>query len=236
MIDLIKIKSFPSFNNFNMQIQVTNSLKDRNDTLQVTKSEFPWVTNPIITSALDELKKVVFNENDCAYIKSLGIEVPFNSGAEAVEFIKKSNLRIGFADTGSDSIHAQYDFKENKILLNKKYQNTSDTADTLALAEAILHESGHAKDNDSESSIQEELNNLGMGALAHRFFEKKYPEIFNHSNTLIVNDGVNIYAKIFFDNDPNKKALKERVRQKYGLLPAGDKIHTPSALARDIKA
>ncbi|MBQ7450760.1 hypothetical protein IJS77_05020, partial [bacterium] len=140
-----------------------------------------------------------------------------------------------FNDTGADGIHAQYSYKENKIMLNKKYKNTSDTADVLALAEAILHESAHAKDNDAAGSIQEELNNLGLGVLAHRFFEKKYPSVFNYANTLIVKDGVNIYAKIFFDNDPDKKALKERVRQKYGILPAGDKIHPASKLALSIK-
>ena len=205
------------------------------DTLPMTRAEFPWVTNPIITSALDELKKVRFDENDVAYIKNLGVEPPFKSGQEAVDFIKHSNLRISFADTGAVGVHAQYDYSDNKILLNKKYQNTSDTADVLALAEAILHESGHAKDNDGGSSIQEELNNLGMGAIAHKYFEKKYPHIFNHANTPIVNDGVNIYAKIFFDSDSKKQALKERVRQKYGLLPAGDKIHPPTKLALEIK-
>ena len=165
----------------------------------------------------------------------MGLEIPFKSGEDAVKFIKSSNLRIAFDDTGADGIHAQYNYNENKIMLNKKYKNTADTADVLALAEAILHESAHAKDNDSASSIQEELNNLGMGALAHRFFEKKYPSVFNHADTLIVNDGVNIYGKIFFDNDPQKKALKERVRQKYGLLQAGDSVHPASEMALSIK-
>ena len=205
------------------------------DTLSSTKAEFPRVVNPIITSALDELKKVKFSLADITYLKNMGLEIPFKSGADAVEFIKTSNLRISFDDTGAEGIHAQYNYNENKIMLNKKYKNTSDTADVLALAEAILHESAHAKDNDGASTIQEELNNLGMGVLAHRFFEKKYPEVFNHANTLIVNDGVNIYARIFFDKDPQKIALKERVRQKYGLLPAGDELHPASKLATDIK-
>ena len=226
------INNFSRFENFVPEIQLSPKFVD---TLSLTKADFDWVKNPIITSALDELRHVVFDSKDVEYIKSLGLEVPFNSGEEAVNFIKKSNLRIGFADTGGDGIHAQYDYTENKILLNKKYQNTSDTADVLALAEAILHESGHAKDNDAESSVQEELNNLGMGALAHRFFEKKYPQIFNNVNTLIVNDGVNVYARIFFDADSNKKALIQRVKQKYGLLPAGDKMHTASPLALKIK-
>ena len=226
-------KTFYNFTNTPLGKQILNNTID---TLPQTKAEFPWVANPIITSALDELKQVKFDPNDVNYIKSMGLEIPFESGEDAVNFIKTSNLRIGFADTGADGIHAQYDYRENKILLNKKYQNTSDTADVLALAEAILHESGHAKDNDEASSIQEELNNLGMGALAHRFFEKKYPQIFDYSNTLIVNDGVNIYAKIFFDNSPDKKALIKRVRLKYGLLPAGDNIHKPSPLAYIIKS
>lgn len=229
-------KPFSTFMLPTPQKSVTTSfIKNTEDTLSTTRAEFPWATNPIIISALDELKKVTFDKKDTEYIKNLGLELPFDSGKQAVEFIKNSHLRIAFEDTGSANIHAQYDFIDNKILLNKRYQNTSDTADVLALAEAILHESCHAKDNDSASSIQEELNNLGMGALAHRFFEKKYPSIFNKANTLIVNDGVNVYAKIFFDNDPNKKALKERIREKYGLLPVGDNIHKPSALAFEIK-
>ena len=235
MIEQVSVKPFSTFNIQHLKPQANNFPLTYNDTLSITKSDFPWVENPIITSALDELRKVRFNSEDVNYIQSLGINIPFQSGEEAVQFIKNSNLRIGFADTGAEGIHAQYDYKENKILLNKKYKNTSDTADVLALAEAILHESGHAKDKDAASSIQEELNNLGIGALAHRFFETKYPEIFNHANTLIVNDGVNIYARIFFDNDVNKKALKERVRQKYGLLPAGDTVHYPTPLALEIK-
>ena len=205
------------------------------DTLQITKAEFPWAVNPIIISALDELKKVKFDLKDVVYLQHLGLKIPFKSGEEAVNFIKSSNLRISFDDTGAEGIHAQYNYNENKIMLNKKYKNTSDTADVLALAEAILHESCHAKDNDAASSIQEELNNLGTGALAHRFFEKKYPSVFNNANTLIVNDGVNIYARIFFDKDSEKQALKKRVRQKYGLLPAGDNLHPASELALKIK-
>ena len=225
--------TYYNFTNTPLGTQIVKNISA--DTLSQTKSEFPWVVNPIITSALDELKKVNFNAEDVKYLESLGLEIPFKSGEEAISFIKKSNLRIGFADTGGEGIHAQYDYKENKILLNKKYQNTSDTADVLALAEAILHESGHAKDNDENSSVQEELNNLGMGALAHRFFEKKYPDTFNHANTLIVNDGVNVYARLFFDADADKKALIKRVRQKYGLLPAGDMVHKPSVLANCVK-
>lgn len=216
---------------------MNNSMKTiyNNDSLQQTKNDFSWVSNPIIISALDELKQVTFNPKDVEYLKNLQIEPPFKSGKDAVDFIKKSNLRIAFADTGSERIHAQYDFQENKIMLNKKYQNTSDTADILALSEAILHETCHAKDNDGASSIQEELINLATGALAHRYFEKKYPDIFKSSDTLIVKDGVNLYARVFFDNDPNKKALKQRVKQKYGLLPVGDDLHRPTPLAFSIK-
>lgn len=224
------------FNNYCLKNNSSgNKILNNINTLEQTKKDFPWVNNPIITSALDELKKVKFDENDVKYMKNMGLEIPFESGEDAVNFIKKSNLRIGFDDTGADGVHAQYDYKENKILLNKKYQNTYDTADVLALAEAVIHESGHAKDNDGDSSIQEELNNLGTGVLAHRFFEKKYPMIFNNAHTLIVNDGVNVYARLFFDKDSDKKALVQRVREKYGLLPAGDKLHKPSQLALCIK-
>lgn len=223
------------FNQYNNFLMTNETPCVNRNSLSITKADFPWVKNPIIISALDELKQVKFNPQELAYIKSLGLEIPFDSGEDAVNFIKKSNLRIDFADTGAEGIHAQYDYGENKIFLNKSYQNTSDTADVLALAEAILHESGHAKDNDGDSSIQEELNNLGMGALAHKFFERKYPQIFDYSKTLIVNDGVNVYSKLFFDPDIEKKGLIKRVQQKYGLLPAGDEFHRPSILAQRIK-
>ncbi|MBQ7450063.1 hypothetical protein IJS77_01500, partial [bacterium] len=78
-----------------------NPSKTDKDTLQITKSEFPWVINPIITSALDELRKVKFNPYDIEYLKNMGLEIPFKSGEEAVKFIKSSNLRIDFNDTGA---------------------------------------------------------------------------------------------------------------------------------------
>ena len=224
-----------STNLFNQYRTFTNKNIREKDSLTQIKKDFPWVKNPVIISALNELKQVKFDESEMAYMKSLGVDIPFLSGIDAVNFIKNFNLRIDFADTGGDGIHAQYDYEENKIFLNKKYKNTSDSADILALSEAILHESGHAKDNDGSSSIQEELNSLGIGVLAHKFFERKYPNIFNYSNTLIVNDGVNVYAALFFDSDIQKNGLIKRVRQKYGLLPAGDKYHPPSNLAKEIK-
>ena len=42
-----------------------------------------------------------------------------------------------------------------------------------------------------------------------------------------------LVTDLFFEKD--KKALKDRVRQKYGILPAGDKLHTASKLALEIK-
>lgn len=219
----------------NMYSGSVNDLKMINKNNVSVKNSFNWLSDPIIMSALKELDSVVFDKNDIAYLNSLGLKIPFLSGAHATDFIKKSNIRISFEDLGSESVHAQYNYKENKILLNKKYRNSSDMASVLAIAEAILHESAHAIDEDDISSVQEELNNLGVGVLAHRYFEKKYPKVFDNSCSKIVNDGVNVYSKVFFDVDIQKKALIERVKQKYGILPAGDSKHPASLLAKKIK-
>ena len=51
----------------------------------------------------------------------------------------------------------------------------------------------------------------------------------------IVKDGVSVYAKLFFENDPDKKNLINRISEKYGDLPTGDRIHPPGDIARTIK-
>lgn len=199
------------------------------------QTSMPWLKDKTIIEALAELKDLKFGKDDIEYLKSLGVNVPFGSGTETVNYIKKQNIRILFEQTTEPGIHAQYDFDKNLIIINNKYKNTKDFAVTLAIAEAILHETGHAKDNDGESSIQEELDFLGMNAIAHRAFLRKYGNVFSDSKDLIIQDGVSIYAKLFFENDPQKKNLIERISTKYGDLPSGDRIHPPQNLAREIK-
>ena len=197
--------------------------------------EIPWIKDKSIAAALTELQELTFSAEDLNYLKSMGIEVPFKSGKEALDFIEKSNIRIIFDTPAEPGIHAQYDYYKNIITINKRYENMDDFPLTLAIAEAILHETGHAKDKDGYSSIQEELNFLGMNAIAHRAFLKKYGDIFSDAAEPIIKDGVSVYAKLFFDPDPEKKALIQRMKDKYGDLPTGDRIHPPKAIARKVK-
>lgn len=199
-------------------------------TQDVIEAEFPWVKDKNILMALNELKQIRFAQNEVEFLQKSGVNPPFCSGAEAVKFLKESNARILFDSMPSD-IHAQYDFSKNFIKINHLYKNTLNTAEILAMAEAILHEAGHAKDNDNQSSIQEEINCLGANALAHRDLQRRYPHMFITSNSLIVQDGVRVYEKLFFDPDVNKLALIRRLQIKYGYLPAGDSKHPASNLA-----
>lgn len=196
--------------------------------------DFPWVKDKNILLALNELKQITFDPNEVTYLKQVGVELPFKSGEDAVNFLKESNTRIVF-DSMSTDIHAQYDFSKNFIKINNIYKNTLNTAEILAIAESILHEAGHAKDKDNQSSIQEEINFLGANAIAHRDLQRRYPHMFKTSNSLIVQDGVSVYEKLFFDPDPNKLALIQRLQIKYGYLPAGDSKHPPSHLAIRVK-
>lgn len=201
----------------------------------VYAQEFHWLKDPTISTALNELEGLKFDEKDVKYLNNMGLMLPFRSGHEILEYIKKSNVRISFEKTSSKNIHAQYDYSKNLIMINDMYKNNQDFPVILAVAEAIMHECGHAKDNDGDSSVQEELSNLGMNAAAHRGFVKKYGNIFKESDALIIKDGVSIYSKLFFDPDPQKKDLVKRIRSKYGYLPAGDMLHPPSQLAFRIK-
>ena len=195
----------------------------------------PWINEKSISMALNELKSLEFAPEDITYLKNMGVNLPFKSGKEAVDYITKQNIRILYEPTSESGVHAQYDFYKNLIIINQKYKNTDDFPVILAIAEAILHETGHAKDNDAYSSIQEELDFLGMNAIAHRAFLKKYGDLFSDAKEPIIKDGVRLYAKLFFDPDPNKMALVNRISEKYGDLPSGDNVHPPGELARKIK-
>lgn len=195
----------------------------------------PWLNDRSIEKALLELEDLTFDIDDIKYLKNMGINVPYKSGAEAVQFIEKQNIRILFDKTTEPGIHAQYDFSKNIITINDRYRGTNDFSVILAIGEAILHEAGHAKDQDGDSSVQEELDFLGMNAIAHRAYLRKYGEIFSDSQEPIIKDGVSVYAKLFFEKDPEKKNLINRLKDKYGDLPTGDRMHPPGAIARAVK-
>ena len=196
---------------------------------------FPWLKDKSLMSALLELKDLKFDEKEINYLKNMGVNVPFKSGNEALKCIADKNIRILFDKPAENDIHAQYDFTKNTVTINSRYKGTNDFSVILAICEAILHEVGHANDNDGDSSVQEELDFLGMNVIAHREFLRKYNDVFSQSNEPIINDGVSIYEKLFFDPDPDKKKLINRMKEKYGDLPAGDRLHPPGFLALAIK-
>ncbi len=194
-----------------------------------------YFSNSTINKALTYLEPIKFDKKDIKHLQSLGVVLPFLSGKEAVEFIKKNNVKIKFDNMTSQSAHAQYNFETNTIKINNKYENTTSEAEILAISEAILHEAGHAKDKDGYSSIQEEIDCLSLNTLAHRNIIKKHKEIFSNSNSPIVKDGVCVYEKLFFDKNPLKTPLVNRLKDKYGELNVGDFKHPPTNIAYKVK-
>ena len=133
----------------------------------------------------------------------------------------------------SHDTHAQWDIDENTIKINEIYKNNKNKAVVLAISEAIIHEAGHAKDNDGESSIQEELNCLSLNAMAHRDYDRKYPNIYDSGQENIVKNGVTLYSEIYFEQNPYR--LIKKIQKSYSHLPPGDVIHPACNLAYAIK-
>ena len=228
-------KLSPAVSKHDWKTKATNPARPKKISPAELAKTMPWLKDKAIVAAIAELHDLEFSKDDVEYLKNIGVNVPFKTGADAVHFIQKQNIRIIFDQTTESNIHAQYDFGKNIVTINNRYKNTNDFSVVLAISEAILHEAGHAKDNDGESSIQEELEFLGMNAIAHRAYLKKYGNIFNDSTEPIVKDGVSVYAKLFFEDDIDKKNLINRISEKYGDLPTGDRIHPPGDIARTIK-
>ena len=193
---LNKIITNPSPTNTNRWQNFSPSIYDANRINKISNNNHN-VQNESIKIALKELAELQFSPHDIMYLKSIGIKTPFKSGKEAVDFIKEENIKITYDKTSEEGVHAQYDFNKNLIVINELYKDTNKLEVILAIAEAILHEAGHAKDKDEYSSIQEELDFLGMNAIAHRAFTRKYGDIFMEAKEPIIKDGVSIYAKLF---------------------------------------
>ena len=166
-------------------------------------------------------------DEDRKYMENIGVNFSFDSGKDAVNYIKDNDIVIKFAQLPSLGHHAQFQKDGNikSILINDVYSNTRSFADILAISEAIGHELTHAKDDDLEVSIQEEFDALAMNALANRYHSRKYLYIFESSSSNIVQDGVVLYSKLFFDKDPKKTALLKRIDEKYGNLPLESENH-----------
>src|SRR5574344_58671 len=187
------------------------------------------LTNPNLKKAVFELENLNFSAEDIKQVQQMGVRLPFLNGKDAVDFMNANNIKIAFAQLDSPHIHAQYDDDKKLVLINNLYKDSSSKAEITAIAGATLHELGHAKDKDGYSSIQEEMDNLGMNALADRAFERKYGKL--DCESLIVKDGTRVYANLFFDSDTSKHALISRLSQKYGSLPTGGIKHPPTKIA-----
>lgn len=215
--------SYQSQQPLNIPVQNSNS-----DTID-------WIKDKNLSKATNQLNYLKFNDDDVKYIQSLGIVLPFMSGKEAVDFIRDKHIMIKFAPLPNENTHAQFDYDNNCIKINQIYRNAQNTAEILAISEAILHEAGHAKDQEGQNTLQEEIDCLALNALSHRIYSKNFSNVFSNSDSLIVKDGVCIYADLFFNDDPLKTQLVDRLNQKYGYLPIGDFKHPPSNLALAVK-
>jgi len=207
-----------------------------NHTNKIQKLNIPWVTDPVLQQALSRLADVKFLPEDVQALQDMGVNKIFDSGEEALKLLMDKKLKIEFGPLSTPKAHAQWVNSENTVLINEKYRGTKNLAEILAISEAIMHEIGHAKDGDDNSSIQEELDCLALNTLANRYHQQKYPDIYNNnSDSAIINDGVALYTKLFFDSDPKKTALMARIAEKYGDLPVESPNHSASKFAYDIK-
>lgn len=192
----------------------------------------------IINAALNELKGVSYDPTDILYMNSMGIYPAFSNGSEAVNYLKSKGIPIQYGKFSDKKVHAclgRDETGQNAVLINSRYKDSTSQAEILATAEAIVHEAGHAKDEDKMNSIQEELDNLGLNVLTHRAFEKKYQGVFDGCDSFLFKEGVSLYPQLFFEYGADKTSLKDRVADKFGHLPAGDNKHPASKLANEIK-
>ncbi|WP_373532922.1 hypothetical protein [Vampirovibrio sp.] len=195
----------------------------------------------IIRHALGLLGQIKNLPQDEQYMRHLGVYPGFQNGQQALGVIQSKGIQVEFGDMGDSPAHAQWISDENKIMINQRYKGDSSPATLYAISEAIYHEAGHAAGNgDGESSIQEELNCLGLNTLAYRYHAATDPGYAQSAlNNRLLSDGVALYPKLFFDPDPSKKALIQRVVQKYGDLPLSSPGHpvplSPMPLASRVK-
>ncbi len=164
---------------------------------------------------------------DEIHMRQLGVDLIFQNGAEALNLILQKQPRVEFGDMGESKAHAQWIKAENLIMINQKYKGDASRDTLYAISEAIYHEAGHvARLGDDQASIQEETNCLALNTLAHRFHSAMDPSYGqNNSDSRLITDGVALYPKLFFDPDPRKQGLVNRIIEKYGMLPPESPDH-----------
>ncbi len=184
-------------------------------------------TVPEIAQALQLLSGIQHLPGDEQYLRNMGIDVIFRGGADAARLIQEKNVNVVFGDMGDSPAHAQWLSEDNTIMVNQKYQGDMRPENLYAISEAIYHEAGHAaRSGDNQASIQEELNCLALNVLGYRYHTAVDPQFAQSaSQSRLIQDGVALYARLFFDADPTKQALVNRVIEKYGMLPTQTPDH-----------
>ncbi|MCQ2957809.1 MAG: hypothetical protein MJ180_02780 [Candidatus Gastranaerophilales bacterium] len=226
---------------FNQKINNLNFNSKRNDLYKDFLPIKPSIPTDVYISnqqnsidlAIKQLENLEFYKSDVEKLKKLGINLIFKNGKKAVDFAKQSKIPIVFDKVDKDDIHAQWVDARKTIVINERYKDTNNLAEIYAISAAILHELSHAKDNDGYSSIQEELECLGMNALAFNVYKTQHPNLFNKGISPIIDDGVGLYTELFLGND--KKALMDRIKLKYGNLLLESPNHSAGAFAKEIK-
>jgi hypothetical protein len=196
----------------------------------------------VVAASLFHLAGIVNRPDDLLCLRSMGVFPPFRSGREALWLIQSRGIAVEFGDMGDSPAHAQWEADKRQITLNARYRGDTSPATLYALSEAIYHEAGHAAGNgDNRSSIQEELNCLGLNALGYRCHVTRDPAYAAvASRSPLIANGVALYSRLFFtDPDPTRNALINRVIEKYGDLPLSSPGHPvptdPNSLARRIQ-
>lgn len=196
--------------------------------------------DPEIMAALRILEQTQNLPEDEVYLQSLGVNILFKNGQEALAVIRRLNATVEFGDTGDPTAHAVWDQQANKMLINQRYRGNMSMPVLYAIAASIYHEAGHAtRLGDGQSSIQEELDCLALNTMAYRSHLARNPYYATASASgplrYLFENGVALYPKLFFDPDPHKRALVNRIIEKYGMLPPDSPDHsiphTPSAKA-----
>jgi hypothetical protein len=187
--------------------------------------------DPVIIEALRILEQTTNLPQDEAYLESIGINIIFHTGREALEVIQRLNASVEFGDTGDPNAHAIWSKEENKMIINQNYRGNMSMPVLYAIAESIYHEAGHAaRLGDNQSSIQEELDCLALNTLAYRSHVANDPRYVSATSSgplrQLFENGVALYPRLFFDPDPHKRALVNRVIEKYGMLPPDSPDHT----------
>lgn len=176
---------------------------------------------PEIMMALDLMSQIQNIPQDERYVESMGVNILFHSGKDALDVIQKKGIRIEFGDFGDSKAHAMWVKDQNLILINQQYRGDTSKSTLYAISEAIYHEAGHSHLlGDDQASIQEEIDCLALNVLGYRYHVATDPEFASTANrSRLIQDGVALYGRLFFDPDPYKAALVKRIIDRYGMLP-----------------